>query len=306
MGSQNLTDYYNKIHICTNSPTTNSWDFNQNNLGKKPDVIVINLGANDYYNNASQSEIKAAWHRFVSTQLRPAYPDAHVVLANSYGWSFGEPADYIADVVQEFHNNGDNNISFVKFPWLWGQDHAVISEHAGFASILSKHISNAIGWEAKPIPYSSIPEEKGVLGNRSFESSILGLRPDGWRPDNIKSNALWIENTDEAKDGNAFVRCFQGYGVHQSVDAQINEQFGIKVWAKASSGNQGILKYQFRNQAQKVIRSKIKPILLTDHWQQFEFTTEKAPGGTWQVDVILRAEHDATVNYDLIEMNKIN
>ncbi len=306
MGSQDLTDYYNKIHIYTNSPNSNSWDFNINNLGKKPDVIVINLGANDYYNNASQSEIKAAWHRFVSTQLRPVYPDAHVVLANSYGWAYGEPTDYIADVVQEFHSKGDNNISFVKFPWLWGQDHAVISEHAGFASILSKHLANTMGWEAKTVPYSSIPEEKGVLGNPSFESSILGIRPDGWRPDQNKSSARWVENAGEAKEGNAFVRCSQGYGVHQSVDAQANEQFEVKVWAKASSGSQGILKYQFRDQAQNTIYSKIKPIPLTDEWQQFEITTEKATSGTWQLDVILLAEHNATVDYDLIEMNKID
>jgi hypothetical protein len=306
MGNQNLTEYFNKIHVYTNSPQSNTWDFSNNNLGRKPDVIVINLGANDYYNSASQAEIKAAWHRFVSSFLRPEYPDAHIVLANSYGWALGEPTDYLADVIQEFQGKGEQNISYVKFPWLWGQDHAVISEHAGFATILSKHIANIMGWESKAIPYSSMAEEKGSLGNTSFESSILGTRPDGWRPDDMKSNARWEENSDEAKDGSAFVRCSYGYGVHQSVDAQPDEKFKIKVWAKANTGDQGILKYQFRNQEQKTLRSSIKPISLSEQWQQFEFTTENAPSGTWQIDVILKAEYNAIVDYDLIDMTKLD
>jgi len=306
MGNQDLTDYYNKVHIFTNSPSSNNWDFADNNLGKKPDVIVINLGANDYYNSASKSEIKNGWHQFVSKLLRPLYPDAHIVLANSYGWAFGEPTDYIVDIVEEFHVEGDFNVSYVKFPWLWGQDHAVIPEHAGFATILSKHISNQLGWEAKTIPYSSISLEKGVLGNNSFESSILGQRPDGWRPDNINSNALWILNANDAKDGIAYVQCSRGYGVHQAVDAQFNDHFNIKVWAKANSGGQGLLKYQFRNQEQKTIKSKIQPIPLTEQWQQFEFITENAPEGTWQIDIILRSEPGTIVDYDLIELIKSN
>jgi len=306
MGRRDLTDFYDKTHIYTNSPNTNSWDFSNNNLGKKPDVIVINLGANDYYNNATESTLKEAWQRFVITQLRPEYPDPHVVLANSYGWANNEPADYLADAIEDFNNSGENNISFVKFPWLWGQDHAVISEHAGFADILSKHIAEQMDWEAKDIPYSSIPAESSLLGKTSFETSILGVRPDGWRPDNTRSSASWIEDSNEALDGNAFVRCKQGYGVHQSVDAQVEDQFVIKVWAKGNSGSQGILKYKFRNQAQKTIRSKIKPIIVSDQWQQFEFITEQAPGGTWQIDVILRAESNTTIDYDLIDMNKID
>jgi hypothetical protein len=59
MGSQDLTDYFDKIHIYTNFPQNNSWDFESNNLGQKPEVVVINLGANDYWNNASQLEITA-------------------------------------------------------------------------------------------------------------------------------------------------------------------------------------------------------------------------------------------------------
>jgi len=306
MGTQDLTDYYNNIHVYTNSPGTNSWDFNQNKLGRKPDVVVINLGANDYYNNAPKAELKAAWHRFVTTLLRPVYPDAHVVLANSYGWASNEPADHLEEVVAEFHSQGDQNISFVKFPWLWGQDHAVISEHAGFARILSQHIAEVMDWEAEPVPYSSIPEEKGALGNPSFESSILGSRPDGWRPDHSSSSATWVENSKEAKDGSAFVRCYQGYGVHQAVDAQEGEQFEISVWAKALSGSQGIIKYQFRDQAQHTIRSVIKPLVLTEDWQEFDLITEPAPSGTWQIDVILRAEAGATVDYDLVEMSLSN
>ena len=132
------------------------------------------------------------------------------------------------------------------------------------------------------------------------------MLPDGWRPDDNKSNARWIKDPAEAIDGAAFVRCSHGYGVHQSVDAQAGEKFMITVWAKANSGVQGILKYQFRSQEQKTIRSKIKAIAVSDQWQQYEFQTEAAPDGTWQIDVILRAEYNAVVDYDLLEMNRIN
>jgi len=302
MGSQDLTDYYDKIHVYSNSQENNTWDFAQNNLGKKPDVVVINLGANDYYRGVTKQEMKTAWFRFVSELLRPVYPEAHVVLANSYGWALNEPADYLEEVVAEFHAGGDMEVSFVKFPWLWGQEHAVISEQAGFASILSKHIAETMGWDNEPVPYSSIPEERGVPGNMSFESCILGSRPDGWRPDDGKSNARWVEDGSEAQDGMAFVRCTYGYGVHQAVDAGPGEQFKILVWAKASSGTQGILKYQFRNQEQGNIQSAIKPIQVSGEWQEFEFATGVAPAGTWQLDVILRAEHNAIVDYDNFEL----
>ena len=206
---------------------------------------------------------------------------------------------------RKFKSNGEDKVSYVKFPWLWGQEHAVISEHAGFAQILSKHIASKLGWESTPVPYSSISLEQHTLGNPSFESCILQNRPDGWRPDTPNSSAKWVNDMNIAKDGEAFVRCPQGSGVHQAIPSGKDDKYLIKVWAKAYYGSQGILKYQFRNQEQASLRAKIKALKLTDQWQQFEFETDAAPTGTWQIDIILKAEPSTIIDFDAIEISKL-
>ena len=305
MGDKDLTDFYNKIHVFDKTTSNNIWDFDQNNLGKKPDVVVINLGANDYWHGASKTEIKQAWHRFVSVLLRPVYPSAHIVLANSIGWAMNEPADYLPEVIKEFQAKGDNNISYVKFPWLWGQEHAVIPEHAGFANILGKHIAERMDWGFTPVAYSSFPEKDGGLGNSSFEKAIMGKRPDGWRPTSIASSALYMES-GQAKDGKAFVRCFGSQGVHQAVIAKKGDKFTIKAWAKSIKDEKGILQYRFRNQAQKALASGQKELQVGSGWKQFELETEIAPEGTWQVDIVLKATGGSTIDFDLIETTSKN
>lgn len=301
MGKLDLTRYYDKIHIKTDNQSTNNWDLDNNYLNKKPDVIVINLGANDYYNGASKQQQKTGWKKLVTDQLRPHYPNAHIVLGNSEGWAVGEPADYVDEMIEEFKAEGDYNISYVKFPWLWGQEHAVVSEQAAFSNILSEHIAKVMNWET-PVKnnYSSFPFEGELLGNRSFENALLGIRPDGWRPTSVGSQAKVVMNKRNAKTGEAYIVCPDGSGVHQAVKAKQGDRYLISVWVKGNNGK-AKLKYAFRNQGQRIIVSGEKIVETSSEWQQISLITSEASFNTWQIDIHLESDN-ATVFFDDIDM----
>ncbi|MBB6459046.1 GDSL-type esterase/lipase family protein [Flammeovirga kamogawensis] len=305
MGERDLSRYYNKIHIKTDNPSTNYWDFENNYINKEPDVVVINLGANDFYNGATKAEQIESWKRFVTYLLRTHYQNTHIVLANSEGWAIGEPTDYIKEMIKDFQLNGEHNISYVKFPWLWGPDHAVISEQAGFADILAAHIAKVKGWDKpKPNQYSCFPKEGELLGNTSFESSILKIRPDGWRPIS-SAEAKTIVNTSNAKEGKAYVECEENGGIHQAVKAQKGDKYLISVWVKGTKGT-GILGYEFRNQAQQVITKHNKVCTVTSNWTKVQFLSEEAPLGTWQINVVLKAGVNNKVKFDAVAMEAIS
>ncbi|WP_281613793.1 GDSL-type esterase/lipase family protein [Flammeovirga sp. SubArs3] len=306
MGDRNLTDYFEKIHIKTDNAVTNQWNPEENYLNTTPDVVVVNLGANDYWSGATKQMQKNGWKNFVEDQLRKVYPKAHIVLANSEGWAVGEPTDYIDEMVDQFHESGDKNISYVKFPWLWGQDHAVVGEHAGFAQVLVEHISKEMNWnildDADYKLYNAFPMSNELLGNRSFERSIL-TRPDGWRAGSLQSTAKTIVESSNAKDGEAVVECYGNGGVHYAVKSQNGMQYSISVWVKGTGSSK--LRYAFRSQGQAVITEETKSFEVGTDWQNISITTQKAPLDTWQIDIQLDAE-DGIVQFDLIEMEEEN
>ena len=147
MKALDLTKYFDKIHIKTDAPPLNQWNFTNNYLKAVPDVVVVNLGANDYYKGAKKNLLLQCWEKMVFQKIRPIYPKAHIVLANSEGWAVGEPSDYLETMMQILKTKGETNISYVKFPWLWGEEHAVIPEQATFASILARHIAKKMHWK---------------------------------------------------------------------------------------------------------------------------------------------------------------
>ena len=304
MVQKDLTRYFGKIHINTDNESTNVWDFESNYIGRKPDVVVINLGANDYYADITKQMLFEGWQKLVLKQIRPVYPDAHVILANSKGWAFGEPTDYLEEAMALFGKAGETNISFVKFPWLWGQEHAVASEQAGFAGVLTEHIASVMGWEINAETadyrlYSSFPKKgnDNLLGNASFESSIL-VRPDGWRPGSPASKAKTL--IANAKDGKNVVEAHGWGGVHQAVAAAEGKSYEISVWAKGAAR----IRYEFRNQAQRVVAERTEEFPASDTWSQYSIITEKAPKDTWQIKVNLDAAKGQTVLFDAVQMRE--
>lgn len=146
-----ITDVWDRILPRT---VPSIWNFSN----YIPDAVIINLGANDFYWSVPQAELLQAWEDFVTNYLRPVYPDAHIVLANSYGWAIDEPADYVDVAVQNLHDAGDTNVSYVLFPWLWSQAHAVVCEQAGFANILARHPAGEIKLAICQVPAGNLQD----------------------------------------------------------------------------------------------------------------------------------------------------
>ena len=115
-GWWNLVDYHNLYHMNDSPSASNIWDFKNNYWHFSPAAVIVNLGANDYYNHVSKTDIKNGWKSFITTYLRVYYPNAHIVLVNSYGWAYNEPADYVQEAIEELKAAGDDNVSFLKFP----------------------------------------------------------------------------------------------------------------------------------------------------------------------------------------------
>ena len=295
-----IQDIWNKTYYGKGSGPT--WNF----TGEKPNAVVVNLGANDFYAGQSKSKIKQAWKGFIRDQLRTVYPEAHVVLANSYGWAKNEPADYVQEAVEELHQEGDTNVSFVLFPWFWSQAHAVTFEHAGFANILAKHLARKLGLE-QPLPNSlSAFAPPGQVANGSFEDSNLASVPDGWRY--WGSDIEYVEQASDAHDGNDYVRVSESTsGFWHANEVTAGHEYELTGWLRAAnSTSTGKLVIQFKNQAQQILYSVEKVKQLNGKWQQVSFKA-KAPLGAWQAAVSVRTEgRCSVVDFDSLSLRDLS
>lgn len=271
-----------------------------------PQAVIINLGANDLYAGQTKAQIKGGWKAFISNRLRPVYPDAHIVIANSYGWAPNEPANYIAEAVDELHNSGDDNVSSVRFPWLWSQAHAVTFEHAGFANILATHLAERLELpQPTPNPLSSFAAA-GQLPNGSFEQSHLPETPDGWRW--FGNGASYVENASDAHDGHDYLRVAGGNsGYWHATDAIAGHNYKVTAWLRDSTANAaGKLRIEFKDQGQNTIAIFDRIEQARDTWTAVSLTAA-APAGAWQIAVSLRgATADATVEFDSLSMTDLN
>ena len=291
---RNLANFYHLIHMNDAPTGINLWNF----ANYTPNAVVINASSNDHSSGATKDEIKAGWKNFVGL-IRGRYPNAHIVIAESYGWSYNEPTDYIAETVNEIKAAGNTNVSYVKFPWLWGQEHAVINEHAGFANILAAHLAAQLNL-AQPTPNTlSSFAPYGSVTNGSFEKTSLPGISDGWRP---HGTVTLIKDTAQAKQGTNFLQLYNTAWVNFANNANPGTEFTVTGWMKgAQNGDLGKLKLEFKDQAQNTIGTNEGLVTLTTNWQQFS-TTATAPAGTWSVWVVLVAEWRDTVSFDDVRM----
>lgn len=282
--NQVITDVWDRTLPNTSGST---WNFS----GFIPDAVVINLGANDYYWWGTQEEIMQGWEDFVTNYLRPVYPDAHICFANSYGWAIDEPADYVHLSVQNLINAGDTNVSYVLFPWLWSQAHAVICEQAGHANILAAHLADELGLSAPtPADFSCIPDP-GELTNGGFENDTLpdDSEADGWRSFSWKGSVSVVDDLGGAHSGARYMEVSalrNGYaGCYMATDGEAGVEYTASAYMKATSGNTGKLRIEFKDQSQSVISQVEGQKTVTGSWVQYS-TVETAPAGTWSVVVV--------------------
>jgi hypothetical protein len=293
--SWNLTKFYDRIHLKDEISDFNTWNFKNNYWNFEPDAIIVNLGANDYYAKTPKQEIKTCWKNFITNQLRKHYPNSHIVLANSYGWAYGEPADYVHEAIEELRASGDDNISFVRFPWLWGQSHAVINEHAGFANILAFHLAKVLNLPKPELSPLSSMVKKGELKNGGFEKSILPGIADGWRPNG--ANEL-IKNEYEAFTGAHFMRLKNGGWLNFATQVDQGMILNLSAYIKSENENSsGFLKIVFKDQGQKTVKTQqIRPDT-SKEWELYSASV-KVPEGVWSAWIVIEADENSVVDFD--------
>ncbi|WP_462248479.1 GDSL-type esterase/lipase family protein [Ekhidna sp.] len=298
--SWNCTEVWDRVHLHENESTVNSWNFQDNYWNFSPSAIIVNLGANDYYANASKDLIKFSWKSFITQELRVKYPNTHIVLANSYGWALNEPADYVHEAIEELTDEGIEDISFVRFPWLWGQEHAVVNEHAGFANILAQHLAEELELEHPELLQLSSFASGGEITNGSFEKTVIPGIADGWRP---HGNVQVITDPSTSTDGDNFLRLEDEGWVNFALEAEELVQLSLKVSAKSSEDiHTGFIKILFKDQAQQTIGSKqLQPDFITE-WQEYELHAV-VPANTWSTWIVLESANGSVLDFDAVSLS---
>ena len=269
--------------------------------GFRPQVIVVNAGANDISQlpvSTQQANIKERY-RSVVTQLRKAYgEEPHIILYNAYSWDLNEPANYSSEISYEM---GDS-VSVLLFPWCWEQWHGDMVDHAGQAERLADYITSlALGFtvERKPEVVSGYGLGFG-FANGSFEGGARdGYGGFGWRY--FEDGVERIRDADSAADGEHFIRLGAAESIHQCVDATgdfepggtaNSQSYTITVAIRSDSAqNQAVLAADFEGQALYRRRNRqSKSFTVTDAWQDYS-ATFMAPDGSWKAYFVLRSEH---------------
>lgn len=133
-------------------PNSNvKWDFKN----YVPDVVVINLGTNDFSTTpAEKTKYVTAYNTLIS-QIRQNYPNAHVFCTIGpmlWGSGLDSCRSYINEVVDSFKSSGDSKIYFVEFPQQtesngYGEDwHPSLKTHQLMADQLTDEIKSKLGW----------------------------------------------------------------------------------------------------------------------------------------------------------------
>lgn len=123
------------------------WDFTQ----WVPDVVVINLGQNDYWlrENETDEEIIDAYVDFINS-IRTEYADAHIFMALG-NMNATEPGSqwpgYIESAVSIMNTTyNDEKVYSIIFPYKQTSGHPIVSEHEDMANQLTTFIENTTGW----------------------------------------------------------------------------------------------------------------------------------------------------------------
>ncbi|RLT31079.1 MAG: hypothetical protein DWI54_05090 [Chloroflexi bacterium] len=261
------------------------------------DVVVIDLGSNDV--DKGEKAIRAAYHAFLD-DIRTTYPQAHIVLYNSYGWSFAEPANYSAAVVAE---RNDAQMSAARFPWFFEQWHGCEYDHAGMAMILAQHLAKTLGWDIQSADVMNGYGQNGNVANGSFaESAPFG--GFGWRY-GLKTGVTRI-TAEAGFDGNHFVRLAAGARIHQPNPARNGATITVTVAARSPDGGNLVSTIDFRNQEMysAPLSTESQTHALSTEWQTFSMTVQapvQTPTPVFHTRLTFGA-HGGTVDVDAVQM----
>ena len=304
----NMQQLYNYTQPVTNLVAdtrynTSLWSFNNNGVPNYktnwyPDVVFILLGANDILNSGTPSTVTNGWINFVQNQLRPVYPmsKTHICFIDDYGWATSETAPYDGPTVAYLKAQGETNVSYVLFPWVYGEQEMVLDEQAGVANIIGQHLAKTLGWATPtPSPFDYNDPVIGQMVNGGFES--LGIYetnvPNGWRNGTSGTGAAVAMINNDSHSGN---NCIQintgskatGYAFwSHSTRAMSNVTYVATAWMKATNAasTTANLRIEFFNEGQTLITQTTNSANVTTNWQQYT-STGIAPAGTWSTRLV--------------------
>ena len=293
-----MTQLYDRIDWYAG---VGSWDFDR----YTPDVIVVNLGANDI-DTAGEMAIRQRYVTLLDL-LRTAHPDVHIVIFNGWGWSHDEPSNYTAEVVAEY---GDPNVSVATFPWVFEQWHGCEPDHAGMASYLLAHLEETLGWQAQPLDVMNGYGLNGDLANGSFEE-VAPFGGFGWRYA-AQPGVERITQSSDAKDGSALLRLSQGATVHQPNPARPGQTVTVTLWLRAEEAGQSVdVSIDFRDQTMWTdpLQTETTTLDLSTEWARYtvaaaapeltdnpvfhtRLTIAAGPGSTVDIDALSSTTED--------------
>lgn len=247
-----------------------SWDFDK----FQPDAVIINVGANDV--GRPEAKIKKDYNALLD-DMRIAYPNAHIMLYNAWGWDYDEPANYIDEVIVA---RDDDNMSYATFPWVFEQWHGCEYDHSGMAHVLANHIEKILGWVPAPADVMSGYGTGGNVANGGFEK-VAPFGGYGWRY-YTDEGVSRVEDPGVAYEGEYFLRLSDAAATHQPNPALDGETFTVEVRMRgASNGDQVFMTIDFRDQEMwtEPLQTSVEAKVLTTEWAPYSMSAT-APSGT--------------------------
>lgn len=119
------------------------WDFSR----YRPDVVVINLGTNDFgQGNPGQPYVDA--YVAFAEEVHEHYPDAPVILIDMYG---GERAAAIESVISGLGGSGIPSVEMLSFSSVPNNNtacnqHPNVTAHQAMGELLAAHLQSLMGW----------------------------------------------------------------------------------------------------------------------------------------------------------------
>ena len=141
-GNRLVPAYYNRA-LCRRGDT---W-----NAALPPDVVVINLGTNDFRGRVDPSRYQTAYQHFLD-RLRALYPTAHIVCAiGPMEPMAGQAAPYVRQAADKRAALGDKAVSYLRLeldgtdPSLWGgEGHPSLKGHRQLSTQLEAHLRQTV------------------------------------------------------------------------------------------------------------------------------------------------------------------
>jgi len=139
-----MPEIYDRLLASNAAPWGFAW---------QPDVVVINLGTNDFSTDGDPSEgvFVPAYVQFMA-HLRDVYPDAFIlaIAPSLFGNDADKVAGYLQSAVDARHTAGDPEVAFadVNVQWIGAgcNGHPSVATHAAMGLKLAETLQAQLGW----------------------------------------------------------------------------------------------------------------------------------------------------------------